>query len=133
MTPERAGDAVNVNGFDHLVLRTTDVERLLDFYLTVLGLAPVRLEDWRAGRAPFPSARISQTAIIDFVPVDEQPTGSVLDHFCLVVDPVDWNAEIAAGLAVTHGPVSRYGAQGVATSVYVTDPDGNVVELRHYG
>lgn len=124
---------MKITGFDHLVLRTTGVDRMLDFYVGTLGLAPVRVEEWRAGRAPFPSARISPTAIIDFVPVDEPPKDSAVDHVCLVVEPVDWHAEIAGGLEVSVGPVSRYGAQGVAISVYLNDPDGNEIELRHYG
>jgi len=133
--------AVRVSGFDHLVLRVADVERSLAWYLDVLGLAPVRVEDWRRGRAPFPSARIDASTIIDFVPRGREPAPAPagratrdLDHLCLVVDPCDLAAAAAtAGLAVVDGPGPRFGAQGTGTSLYVLDPDGNTVELRHYG
>ena len=49
----------------------------------------------------------------------------MIDHICLVVEPAD--------LSELGEPGPRYGARGVGTSVYITDPDGNTVELRHYG
>jgi catechol 2,3-dioxygenase-like lactoylglutathione lyase family enzyme len=56
-----------------------------------------------------------------------------LDHLCLVVGPNDVDA-VATDPAfnVIDGPGPRYGARGVATSVYVTDPDGLMVEFRTY-
>ncbi|NBE82425.1 VOC family protein [Micromonospora rubida] len=123
--------AVRVTGFDHLVLTVADVERSLAFYCGALGLEPVRVDRWRAGEAPFPSVRVSPETIIDLV---RGPRGgSNVDHFCLVVAPLDWAGVIEAGaLDVVEGPVGRFGARGSATSVYVRDPDGNVVELRWY-
>ncbi|WP_202232057.1 VOC family protein [Actinacidiphila reveromycinica] len=122
---------MRVTGFDHLVLNVADVERSLRFYCGTLGLAPVRVEEWREGRAPFPSVRVSAETIIDLVA--HERAGSNVDHFCLVVEPLDW-AEAAAsgGLDVVEGPGPRFGARGTATSVYVRDPDGNVIELRYY-
>ncbi|WP_405114950.1 hypothetical protein OG559_11255 [Micromonospora sp. NBC_01405] len=50
-----------------------------------------------------------------------------------MVAPLDWAEVIASGdLDVVEGPAGRFGARGSATSVYVRDPDGNVVELRWY-
>ncbi|MEV4463217.1 VOC family protein [Micromonospora echinofusca] len=123
--------AVRVTGFDHLVLNVTDVERALDFYCGQLGLAPVRVDRWRAGAVPFPSVRVDAGTIIDLVRRDRH--GTNVDHFCLVVEPLDWAQVVASGaFAVIEGPVGRFGARGSATSVYVRDPDGNVVELRWY-
>lgn len=122
---------MRVIGFDHLVLRTTDVERSLAFYAGVLGLEPVRVTEWRAGEVGFPSVRVNAETILDFFRVDAAP--APLDHFCLVVEALDWAAEIAAGVSVVRGPVTSSGAQGDGTSVYLRDPDGNTVELRHYG
>ena len=127
-------DTVHVQGFDHLVLVCTDVERSLARRLDELGLAPVRVEEWRAGQAPFPSARIDEGTIIDFVP-GGPVTGNArnLDHLCLVVDEASVAHVTSSGrFAVVDGPAPRFGARGVATSVYVTDPDGYVVELRAY-
>lgn len=124
---------MRVIGFDHLVLRTTDIERALTFYVGTLGLEPIHVPEWRAGTAGFPSVRISPATIVDFFATEQLPGDGAVDHFCIVVDPVDWHAEIANGLPVTLGPVVRFGAQGLAESVYLTDPDGNEIELRHYG
>lgn len=123
--------ALRVKAFDHLVLNVEDVERSLGFYTGLLGLAPVRLAEWRAGQVPFPSVRITAETIIDLV---DGPRGeSNVDHICLTVEPLDWDEVIASGsLTVLEGPVARFGARGSATSVYVQDPDGNTVELRWY-
>jgi catechol 2,3-dioxygenase-like lactoylglutathione lyase family enzyme len=124
---------MHIKDFDHLVLMVADVERSLAFYCGPLGLEPVNVEQWRAGQAPFPSARISPTTIIDLVARPGQPGEANVDHFCLVVDPLDWQAVIDSGtLTVLEGPVTRSGARGSAQSIYVQDPDGNTVELRWY-
>ncbi|QLQ40251.2 VOC family protein [Micromonospora robiginosa] len=122
---------MRVTGFDHLVLTVGDVERSLDFYCGTLGLAPVRVDRWRAGEVPFPSVRVDAGTIIDLVA--GEPDGSNVDHFCLVVAPVDWASEMESGrFTVLTGPVPRFGARGTGTSIYVRDPDGNTVELRSY-
>lgn len=122
---------LRVTHFDHLVLKVDDVERSLAFYLDKLGLAPVRVEEWRAGRVPFPSVRISADTIVDLI-VGERGEPNV-DHFCLVVEPLDWDAFVASGeFDVIEGPVNRFGARGTGRSVYVRDPDANVIELRWY-
>lgn len=122
---------MRVTGFDHLVLTVADVERSLGFYCGQLGLAPVRVDEWRAGAVPFPSVRISLESIIDLVQGERQ--GTNVDHFCLVVEPLDWAAVVDSGaFTALTGPVGRYGARGSATSIYVADPDGNSVELRWY-
>ena len=122
-----------VTGFDHIVLRVADVERSLAFYCDELGLTPERVEEWRRGEAPFASVRADATTLIDLVAVPERGTDSNMDHFCLVVEPVDLDALKAGGrFTVVDGPGTRWGAQGWATSLYVLDPDGNTVELRYY-
>jgi len=138
---------MRIRDLDHLVLNVADVERSLAFYCGVLDMEPVRVEDWRAGKVPFPSVRASPAAIIDLVALprgeaNPDPSGETnmgpsgemnMDHFCLVVDPVDWQAIIDSGdFTVLEGPVSRFGARGQAQSIYVRDPDGNRVELRWY-
>jgi catechol 2,3-dioxygenase-like lactoylglutathione lyase family enzyme len=122
---------LRVKAFDHLVLNVEDVERALAFYCGPLGLAPVRVDEWRAGKAPFPSVRVSRETILDLV---QHPRGeSNVDHICLVVEPLDWSEVIESGaFDVLDGPVSRFGARGRATAIYVRDPDGNVIELRWY-
>ena len=124
--------AVRVIGMDHIVLLTADVERALAFYTQVLGLAPVRVDEWRAGTAPFPSVRIDDHTLIDLF--EGERTGENLAHVCLVIAPTDLD-HLAddARLAPVRGPVDGlFGARGQARSVYVQDPDGNTIELRSY-
>ena len=123
---------------DHLVLRVSDVAAMLAFYRDVLDCPVERRQDdigliqLRAGRS-----------LIDLVPVDGAlgraggaapgKEGRNLDHFCLRVEPFDERA-IRARLAahgIDAGPLaSRYGAEGQGPSLYLTDPEGNVVELK---
>ena len=113
------------------MLNVADVERSLRFYCELLGLEPVRLAEWRAGQVPFPSARVDRSTIIDLVATAR--TGANADHFCLVVAPTDFTHLKATGqFDVVEGPVTRFGARGDGTSLYVRDPDGNLVELRSY-
>src|ERR1700681_510490 len=121
-------------GIDHVVLRAADPARLERFYVEVLGCGLENrqgtLTQLRAG-----------SALIDSVPAHEPgPAGGTsgsgganLDHLCLRVDPFD-PAAIARHLTA-HGAAcgpgaSRYGAEGQGPSVYLTDPEGNGVELK---
>ncbi len=129
---------IGIQGLDHLVLRVVDLDRMLRFYCDALGCTVERRQEslgliqLRAG-----------SALIDLVPIDGRlgaaggaapgREGRNLDHFCLRVNPFDAQA-IRGHLearGVSVGPVvSRYGAEGQGPSVYVTDPEGNVVELK---
>jgi catechol-2,3-dioxygenase len=121
-------------GLDHIVLRATNPAALERFYLDVLGLSVElrqgKLTQLRAGRT-----------LIDIVPADDAGPargtsatgGANLDHLCLRVEPFDASA-IAQHLAA-HGIAcgeekSRYGAEGQGPSVYLSDPEGNGVELK---
>ena len=138
-TPSRRGDAmIAVREIDHLVLRVVDAEAMLAFYRDVLGCPVERRQDdigliqLRAGRS-----------LIDLVPVDGAlgraggaapgKEGRNLDHFCLRVEPFD-EAAIRRRLTahgIDAGPLaSRYGAEGEGPSLYLDDPEGNVVELK---
>ena len=124
-------DEIKVVDVDHVVLNVADVERSLAFYCGELGLAPVRVDEWRRGEAPFPSARVTAAMIIDLFATPR--TGVNADHLCLVVEPMDLAALAASGrFTVVDGPGRRFGARGDGTSLYVLDPDGNTVELRYY-
>jgi len=129
---------IHIRELDHLVLRVVDLARMLDFYCNVLGCTIERRQDsiglvqLRAGRS-----------LVDLVSIDGQLgsaggaapgiEGRNLDHFCFRVEPFDETSIrdrlVAHGLVV--GPMeSRYGAEGQGPSIYVTDPEGNVVELK---
>jgi catechol 2,3-dioxygenase-like lactoylglutathione lyase family enzyme len=123
---------VDVLGLDHLVLRCRDVEATLAWYQQVLGLAGERVEQWRSGTVPFPSVRVDATTIIDLIGGLDVAGAGHLDHLCLVVSAADVAAIRAAGELVIVEEGQRFGAQGVASSIYVRDPDGLLVELRAY-
>jgi catechol 2,3-dioxygenase-like lactoylglutathione lyase family enzyme len=118
-----------ITGLDHIVLVCTDVEASLAFYCDQLGLEPERVEEWRAGTAPFPSVRVTPTTIIDLFAGER--TGTNLDHVCLTFDGDTLDA---VHERFPDGRLGRqlFGAQGLADSLYVKDPDGNTVELRRY-
>jgi catechol 2,3-dioxygenase-like lactoylglutathione lyase family enzyme len=123
---------LQVTGIDHWVVNVTDVERSLSWYRDKLGLEPLRVDEWRRGEIFFPSLRVNATTVVDLLPWER--SGENINHVCLVVDPTDLDAVVASGeFDVVEGPVERWGARGDATAIYVRDPDGNTVELRHYG
>ncbi len=129
---------ITVKTLDHFVLRVRDLEASLAFYRDILGLRIEFLEDYRAGRRPFVSARVG-TQLIDLVP---DPTydpaaggqhGGFL-HCCVEIEPrladvIPWLKERAVKI-IEEQPVPRMGARGMGLSIYVTDPDGYVVELK---
>jgi catechol 2,3-dioxygenase-like lactoylglutathione lyase family enzyme len=102
---------VHVKAFDHLVLNVADVERSVDFYTGLLGLEPVRLAEWRSGKVPFPSVRVTPETIIDLV--SRSRGESNVDHICLTVEPLDWDEVIRSGslrrARGPHGPLRRTG------------------------
>ena len=129
---------IRIRELDHLVLRVANLDPMLHFYCDVLGCTVERRQEaiglvqLRAGRS-----------ILDLVPVEGKlgraggappgVEGRNLDHFCFRVEPFD-EAGIRSQLeahGVSAGPVeSRYGAEGYGASIYVKDPEGNVVELK---
>jgi catechol 2,3-dioxygenase-like lactoylglutathione lyase family enzyme len=120
---------VKVVGVDHLVVNSADIERSLAWYCDLLGLEPVRVDEWRRGEVLFPSVRVDAETIIDLFPAER--TGENVNHFCLVIEPADLD-ELAAQFPGARRADGLFGAQGFASSLYVADPDGNTVELRYY-
>lgn len=125
---------LRIETLDHIVLAVEDVAGAVAWYRDVLGLEVLRLEEWRSGEVAFPSVRVDAGTIIDLVrrPPASAPTAN-LDHFCLVANADPSSLATDPSFDVVEGPVRRWGARGEATSVYVRDPDGNVVEIRWYG
>lgn len=122
---------VQVTALDHVVLICSDVAQTLSWYQRHLGLEGVRVEEWRNGLAPFPSLRVTPETIIDLIPGPAEGRGH-LDHVCFVassgeLDALRKNPDFEI---VEEG--KRFGARGVADSIYAKDPDGLTVEVRAY-
>jgi len=133
---------------DHIVLAVFDIDAMLAFYCDLLGLRAERVDAYRDGRAPFPFVRLNDATIIDLLPralwqsgvdesAQERPDRFVnLNHFCLAVSAAEWQPLLArlqaAGVEIDSGPMTLSGARGDALAIYVTDPDGNKLELRFY-
>lgn len=129
---------MRVTGIDHVVLRVRDLERARAFYMDVLGCALERRQEeigmiqLRAGGQ-----------LIDLVDLNGKiglkggaapgEEGRNMDHLCLTV--ADFDIDAAADHLRRHGVEpgetgERFGASGKAMSLYLTDPDGNGLELR---
>jgi catechol 2,3-dioxygenase-like lactoylglutathione lyase family enzyme len=129
---------IQVTAIDHIVLRVVDVDAMIAFYVGVLGCVVERRQDelglvqLRAG-----------AALIDLVTVNgslgraggapPDVGGRNLDHFCMRVNSFDAVA-VATQLdatGISHSPIEpRYGSTGFGPSIYISDPEGNTVELR---
>ena len=136
---------------DHIVLRCRDAQKMLDFYVGVLGAEPDRIgrmsgclshlrigasmidlqaydaPSWRKLHAG--GAGIAEDAALPA----RDPEAGTLDHFAIVVEPYD-PEPTRAYLAGKGYPVfsegERYGADGNGYSMYLRDPEGNVIELK---
>ncbi len=121
--------ALRVVGLDHVVLRVADQERSIQFYEKVLGchvertLPEIKLVQLRAG-----------AAMIDLVPkTDADEVGRNMDHFAVRIAEMNVTAlsDHLRSHGIDPGEVRRrYGAEGYGSSIYITDPDGNTVELK---
>ena len=120
-----------IGSIDHIVLTTGNLERCLDFYTRVLGM---RLEHYGANRL---ALRFGEHKFNVHPPRFDAgikarvPTPGSLD-LCFIADrPLD---EVIAHLGrervpIEEGPIQRTGARFLIRSVYVRDPDGNLIEI----
>jgi catechol 2,3-dioxygenase-like lactoylglutathione lyase family enzyme len=124
-----------IDRIDHFVLTVRDIAATADFYERVLGMRLVGFGDGRkalafgrqkinlheAGREFEPKAARPLPGSADFCLVAARPLEAVIAHLA------------ACGVAIEEGPVPRTGATGPISSVYIRDPDGNLVEIASYG
>jgi catechol 2,3-dioxygenase-like lactoylglutathione lyase family enzyme len=125
---------MKIERLDHFVLTVRDVDATISFYQTVLGMAPVTFGSGRralafgqskinlhpanAPLAPHANHPVPGSADLCFV-TTESPQ-SVIDHLR------------KCSINIEEGPVPRTGALGSITSVYLRDPDGNLIEVSSY-
>jgi len=113
---------MHVVGLDRMVVNTQDLERAIHFYREVLGLEILRLEEFRAGKVGFVSARISPETIVDIRPIAAGERGTPdMDHYCLVLGPTDMHqlhAELKAkGIQVEDTIRPAWGHRAMASSL----------------
>lgn len=130
---------LEILAIDHIVLRTTKLKEMLEFYTKVLSCTIERETTVETGLTQLRAG----SALIDLVVVNSR-LGAVgggppskkernVDHFCLQIRSVPEQDIInylrKSGIEVGEF-ASRYGAQGEGNSIYIQDPEGNGVELR---
>lgn len=119
-----------IKQLDHVVLRVADLDRAIRFYEEVIGcrverrVESIKLVQMRAG-----------ASLIDLIAIEPPANAEKrnMDHFALRIEPFD--AEALKAHLQSHGVeigelAERYGAEGEGPSLYLTDPDGNGVELK---
>lgn len=125
---------LKIKALDHLVLTVTDIDRTCDFYHRVLGF---QIVTFGAGRKAmrFGAQKINlHQAGREFSPKARHPTPGSAD-LCLLTS-LDMETVVArlaaADVPIEEGPVARTGAEGPITSVYIRDPDHNLIEIARY-
>lgn len=125
---------IRIDRFDHIVLTVASIERSCGFYARVLGMTVETFGAGRtalhfgnqkinlhpAGNALEPKARTPLPGSADLCLIANTPLEEVIAHLKAMEVPVEL------------GPVSRVGATGEIESVYIRDPDGNLVEISNY-
>ena len=126
---------MRIDRIDHIVLTVYDLERTCDFYTRVLGMEVVtfgaegrtalafgrqKLNLHQAGREFEPKALKPTPGSVDLCFITETPLAEVIEHVK------------ASGVKIADGPVPKTGAAGPMSSIYVRDPDGNLVEISNY-
>jgi len=123
---------------DHVVLEAADPVAAVAFYRRILGLEQVRLREFLAGEAPFPSVRVNSGTVIDLFPrrLWRGKRAKNPNHLCITVDRAGMRAVkrrlARGGVGVTHRDDHNFGARGWGRSIYFKDLDGTSVEVRFY-
>ncbi|KMK65516.1 VOC family protein [Puniceibacterium sp. IMCC21224] len=126
-----------LNSLDHLVLTVADIDATCAFYRDVLGMVPQQFTP--PGGLPRWALRFGTQKINlhrtghEFEPKAQRPTVGSAD-LCFLSDTplVDWQAHFAAHcIRIEAGPVRRTGATGPILSLYLRDPDGNLIEVSN--
>ncbi|MGI9887143.1 VOC family protein [Vibrio chagasii] len=125
---------MEVSHLDHLVLTVNNIEITIDFYQRVLGMKPIQFGEGRwalsfgnqkinlhqQGKEFEPKAKHVQAGSADLCFITNTPIDEVFDHIT------------GQGVIIEEGPVERTGAVDKITSIYLRDPDRNLIEVSNY-
>src|ERR1043165_5264426 len=123
-----------IDRIDHVVLTVFDLARTCDFYTRVLGMKVVTFGEGRTALA-FGRQKLNLHLFgREFEPKALKPTPGSIDLCFITETPLD---EVAAhvracDVKIAQGPVPKTGATGPMMSIYIRDPDGNLVEISNY-
>lgn len=125
--------AFTLEQIDHIVLTVAKIDATIDFYTEVLGMDAVSFEGRKALRFGDQKINLHQRGH-EINPKAAYPTPGSADLCFITLDPLDEVIEYLAALRVhiEEGPVERTGAVGKLRSIYIRDPDHNLVEISNY-
>jgi len=122
-----------IEQLDHVVLTVANLDATIDFYTEVLGMDAIAFDGRKALRFGDQKINLHQRGH-EFNPKAAHPTPGAADLCFITLTPLDEVIEYLATLRVhiEEGPVERTGAVGKIRSVYIRDPDHNLVEISNY-
>ncbi|EBD7028241.1 VOC family protein [Salmonella enterica] len=123
-----------IDRIDHLVLTVSDISTTIRFYEEVLGFSAVTFKQNRKALI-FGAQKINlHQQEMEFEPKASRPTPGSADLCFITSTPInDVVSEILqVGIPIVEGPVERTGATGEIMSIYIRDPDGNLIEISQY-
>jgi catechol 2,3-dioxygenase-like lactoylglutathione lyase family enzyme len=125
--------AFTIDHLDHLVLTVTDIASTIDFYSKALGMETVSFGDRKALKFGGQKINLHQRGH-EFEPKAAHPTPGSGDLCFITKEPLQEVIRHLANLAIQieEGPVERTGAAGKLLSVYLRDPDKNLIEISNY-
>lgn len=124
---------MKLDRIDHLVLTVRNIDHTCDFYTRVLGMKAVTFGNGRKALA-FGDQKLNLHQYgKEFEPKADKPTPGSVDICFITNDPLDQVIRHLeeAGVKVLEGPVRRTGAKGPIVSVYIRDPDNNLIEISN--
>ena len=125
---------ISLGRIDHIVLTVCDIDKTIQFYRDVLGMNEITFGDKRKA-LQFGNQKINlHPESSEISPKAKHPATGAMDICFITLSPI---ANVIDDLRklninIELGPVQRQGAQGNTTSVYIRDPDENLIEIAHY-
>ena len=128
-----------ISSIDHIVMTVADLSKTIDFYCSVLGTKMIEFVPPTGGSARkslhFGTQKINlHDAASPYVPHSKVPQAGSVDLCLISAQPLrDWQMHLANhDVSIEEGPVRKTGANGVLMSLYIRDPDGNLIEISNY-